>query len=297
MVYTVTFNPALDYTLYLDKFVPGGLNRSRSEELRPGGKGINVSLMLKRLGVESVALAFAGGLTGGALAQAVQAQGVNTDFIDLPGQSTRINVKLMSEGETEINAGGPVIGPDALGRLVQKLTALRAGDILVLAGSAPRGATDALYRQLLRPLCARGVRAVVDAEGELLAQTLACRPFLIKPNRPELEQLFGRRLGSGEELAACVRTLQQRGARNVLVSLGAEGALLLDEKGGLHRAAAPAGTAVNSIGAGDSMVAGFLAGYLQTGSWEQALRYGVAAGSATAFASSLASRQDVLRLL
>lgn len=297
MVYTVTFNPAIDYVIRLDALTPGAINRARQELIQFGGKGINVSTVLGRLGVDSVALGFLAGFTGQALEQGLREAGVHTDFLHLPDGFTRINVKIKAGEETELNGRGPEISPHALEQLLEKLDRLVQGDVLVLAGSIPACLPDDIYQRLLSRLEGRGVLAVVDAEGALLSRVLEYRPFLVKPNHLELGGMFGRELHTIEEIRAGASALQQRGARNVLVSMAGEGAILLDETGRFHRIAAPEGRVRNSVGAGDSMVAGFLAGWLQTGDYGQALRLGTAAGSATAFSDGLATRAAVEALL
>lgn len=297
MVYTVTFNPALDYTVRVDAFTSGGVNRALSETVRFGGKGINVSVVLRRLGVESVALGFLAGFTGQALEQALQSEGVRTGFLLLPEGLTRINVKIKAEVESEINGRGPDIPAWALRQLLDRLDCLRGGDVLVLAGSVPASVPENIYRQILHRLDGRGVLTVVDAARGLLCETLPCRPFLIKPNSIELGEIFGRELTTDGEILACARQLQQRGARNVLVSMAGAGSLLLDETGAAHRLGAARGTVRDSVGSGDSMVAGFLAGWLQAGDYDLAQRLGTAAGGATAFAEGLATREETLALL
>ena len=297
MVYTVTFNPAIDYVIRLDALTPGAINRARQELIQFGGKGINVSTVLGRLGVDSVALGFLAGFTGQALEQGLREAGVHTDFLHLPDGFSRINVKIKAGEETELNGRGPEISPHALEQLLAKLDRLVQGDILVLAGSIPACLPDDIYQRLLSRLEGRGALAVVDAEGALLSRVLEYRPFLVKPNHLELGGMFGRELHTIGEIRAGASALQQRGARNVLVSMAGEGAILLDETGRFHRIAAPEGRVRNSVGAGDSMVAGFLAGWLQTGDYEQALRLGTAAGSATAFSDGLATRAAVEALL
>lgn len=297
MVYTVTFNPAIDYTVSLTQLRSGAVNRAQSEWVRFGGKGINVSTVLNELGVPNVALGFLAGFTGEAIEQGLAAAGIHTDFVRLPEGLTRINVKIKAGQETEVNGRGPDIGPQAMEALLQKLDALGEGDVLVLAGSVPASLPSDTYQRILARLEGRGVCAVVDAEQELLCGVLAYRPFLIKPNQAELGAIFGRALATDEEVRACAAQLQQRGARNVLVSMAGDGAMLLSEEGRVYRIGTPRGTVVDSVGAGDSMVAGFLAGWLQAGSYEQALRLGAAAGSATAFSPGLAKRGEVLRLL
>lgn len=297
MIYTVTFNPAIDYVVWLDRLEPGTINRVQQELIQFGGKGINVSVVLGRLGVENRALGFLAGFTGQAVERGLAAEGVQTDFIHLPEGVTRINVKVKGREETELNGRGPDIGEAALAALLGKLDELTDADILVLAGSIPASLPGDVYEQILARLEGRNVRVVVDAEGELLCSALAYRPFLIKPNSLELGGIFGKTLHTPEEIRTCAAALQERGARNVLVSMAGDGAILLDEQGGFHQLAAPKGTVRNSVGAGDSMVAGFLAGWLRTGSYAQALRMGTATGSATAFSDGLATRERVEQLL
>lgn len=297
MIYTVTFNPAIDYVVWLDRLEPGSINRARQELIQFGGKGINVSVVLGNLGVDNRALGFLAGFTGQAVEQGLAQMGVQTDFIHLEAGVTRINVKIKGGEETELNGRGPDISQAALGQLFEKLDGLAGPDVLVLAGSIPASLPSDVYEQIMARLDGKGVRVVVDAEGELLSKVLRYRPFLIKPNNLELGGIFGRELHTQEEIRACAAALQERGARNVLVSMAGDGAILLDEQGGFHQIAAPQGTVRNSVGAGDSMVAGFLAGYLQSGSFEQALRMGAATGSATAFSDGLATREMVEGLL
>lgn len=297
MVYTVTFNPALDYVVRMDGFRPGDINRTESEQIKSGGKGINVSTVLSRLGVENTALGFLAGFTGQALEEDLQKSGLQTDFIWLPEGLTRINVKIKAGQETEINGRGPAVPAAALDALFRKLDRLQSGDVLDLSGSIPASLPDNVYQQILCRLEGRGILTVVDAAGELLCAALPYRPFLIKPNRRELGEIFGRTLAADSEIAACARTLQERGARNVLVSMAGDGSLLLDERGVCRRLGVPEGTVRNSVGAGDSMVAGFLAGWLKTGDYGTAHRMGAAAGSATAFSDALATRAEVLALL
>ena len=298
MIYTVTFNPAIDYVVRTDgPFVPGQVNRSAQEDYQFGGKGINVSLMLARLDCPSVALGFVAGATGSWLEQGLQAQGLHSDWIHLPGGMTRINVKIKAQTESELNGRGPDITPEAMGQLYAKLDALREGDILVLAGSLPGGLPSDTYRRILDRLAGRGIRAAVDTAGEALAAVLPARPFLIKPNHCELTALAGRPLTTQTEIEAAARGLQRQGAHNVLVSMAGDGALLVDETGAVHRMGCPQGRVVNSVGAGDSMLAGFLAGWLQSGDYACALRLGTACGSATAFSLGLADRAGIDRLL
>lgn len=297
MIYTVTFNPAIDYVVKLDALRPGEINRSRGEEFQFGGKGINVSNVLKELGVGSVALGFVAGFTGQALEQGLARSGLATRFVHVASGMTRINVKVKADVETEINGMGPSITRDEMDALYAMLDSLEQGDTLVLSGSIPGCLAPDTYEKLLARLEGRGIRTVVDAAGGLLLRALPYRPFLIKPNHQELGEIFGRTLETDDEILDCARELQRRGAENVLVSMAGRGALLLDGSGGHHRMDCPRGTVVNSVGAGDSMVAGFLAGYLETGDYDYALKLGTAAGSATAFSMGLARREDVDRLM
>lgn len=300
MVYTITLNPALDYEVLVDGFQAGGLNRTSQEHLHFGGKGVNVSTVLHNLGVETTALGFVAGFTGRALEDGLKARGIPTDFIWLEEGLTRVNVKIRSgggAGETEINSQGPAIPPPALEALLQKLDRLSAGDVLVLAGSLPAGLPGGVYRTILARVDGRGVLTVVDAARDLLRGVLPCRPFLIKPNSAELGDLFGKDSLSEEEILSCARALQAQGARNILVSLAGDGSLLLDERGACRRLGVPPGTVRHTVGAGDSMVAGFLAGWLSTGDYAAAHRMGAAAGSATAFSDGLAEANAVQALL
>lgn len=298
MIYTVTLNPAIDYVVRLGTpMQAGAVNRAAGEEYVLGGKGINVSGVLAELGCPSVALGFAAGQTGRWLEEGLHAQGLQTDLIHLPQGMTRINVKIKDGRETELNGAGPAISEEAMQALYHKLDALRPQDVLVLAGSIPACLPADTYEVLLSRLKEKAVRTVVDASGALLAKVLPLRPFLVKPNREELAELVGRSLPDDAAVAQAAQELQQRGARNVLVSMAGDGALLLDETGHLHRSTAPQGTVINSVGAGDSMLAGFVAGFLQTGSYQEALRLGTACGSATAFSLGLARRPQIDHLL
>ena len=235
MIYTVTFNPALDYVVRLPAFEPGAVNRTESEDIQLGGKGINVSCVLGQLGFKSVALGFVAGFTGEAVQAGLARRGVSADFIRLPEGLTRINVKIKASVETEINGRGPAIPAGALEELFRKLERLAAGDVLVLAGSIPASLPSDISQRILARLAPKGVLCAVDATGELLVKVLPYRPFLIKPNNHELGEIFGRTLSTDEEIVECARLLQQKGARNVLVSMAGDGALLLDEGGNVHR--------------------------------------------------------------
>ena len=298
MIYTVTFNPAIDYVVRLDTPLEvGEVNRAKGEDCVLGGKGINVSGVLAELGCKSVALGFVAGETGAWLERGLAAQGIDTDFIHLEKGMTRINVKIKAGQETELNGAGPDIPESAMEALEEKLDTLKEGDILILAGSIPASLSQTTYERLLARLDGKGVRAVVDATRDLLVNVLQYHPFLIKPNNHELGEIVGQVLKSDEEIVAAAKTLQDKGARNVLVSMAGDGALLLDEQGEVHRIGTPKGKVVNSVGAGDSMVAGFVAGYLQTGDYKTALRLGTACGSATAFSLGLAKKSDIEKLL
>lgn len=297
MVYTVTFNPSLDYIVKVQKLKLGIVNRTESEQVYPGGKGINVSIVLKNLGIESKALAFSAGFTGREIERLVSGNGCQTDFIEIGEGLSRINVKIKAEEESEINGQGPDILPEHLEALFRKLDALTEDDILVLAGSIPNTLPADMYERILDRLSGRGIRTVVDATGDLLKNVLPFHPFLIKPNNHELGELFGRRLQTDAEIAECAKRLQKQGARNVLVSMARDGAILASENGETRKCLPPDGKAVNSVGAGDSMVAGFLAGYLQSGSYETAFRMGLAAGSASAFSDWLATADEIEQVL
>lgn len=296
MIYTVTFNPAIDYVVHTGAMQLGEVNRTQSEAIYIGGKGINVSFVLKELGIPSAVLGFTAGFTGEAIEQGVREKGIKADFVRLEKGFSRINLKIKSAQETELNGQGPHIPPEALTALLQKLDALTAGDTLVLAGSIPGSLPSDIYEQILRRLAGRQIRTVVDASGELLRRVLAYQPFLIKPNHHELGELFGVTLTETEKIAAYARKLQEMGAQNVLVSRAGDGAVLLDADGQLHVCGVCRGTVKNSVGAGDSMLAGFLAG-LETGDHARALKLGTAAGGATAFSDGLAKAEDIQLLL
>lgn len=295
MIYTVTFNPAVDYVVHTDGFGADGIARASKESIFFGGKGINVSRVLHELGVPSVAMGFAAGFTGAAIEQGLREAGLDTRFIHLDSGFSRINVKIKAEKETELNGRGPEIDKRHLDMLLESFDTLEDGDTIVLAGSIPAGVDADIYERILMRLAKRDIRTAVDASGQLLLNVLPCRPWLIKPNDAELAALFGRESITPEEAAEYAAKLQEKGARNVLVSMAEKGALLLDEQGELHRAAAHKGTPVNSAGAGDSMLAGFIAGISR--GYDHALRLGTAAGGATAFSEGLASREDIERLM
>lgn len=296
MIYTVTFNPAIDYVVHMGKMKLGMVNRSKTEEIYFGGKGINVSLVLGELGFPSKALGFVAGFTGRAIEAGVKEKGVETDFVWLDRGFSRINVKIKSEEETELNGQGPPINSEAIDRLYEKLGALENGDTLVLAGSIPNTLPPDIYERILDYLSERDIKIVVDATKELLLNVLKYRPFLIKPNNHELEEMFGVTLANREEIIHYGKKLKEMGAVNVLVSMAGDGAILIDEKGAVHSCGVCKGMVKNSVGAGDSMVAGFLAGS-QDGDYEYALKLGTAAGGATAFSDGLAVKEEIYRLL
>lgn len=297
MIYTVTFNPSLDYVIQAEELVPGRINRTTHERIYPGGKGNNVSVILSNLGQKCKALGFVAGFTGESLEKMLNDYGCYTDFIKLKEGFTRINVKVNAKEETEINGQGPVITNEAIDLLYEKLDQLEEGDVLVLAGSIPNTLPSDMYERLMERLEGRGIRVAVDATKDLLLNVLKYNPFLIKPNNHELGEMFGTTLKTQEEIIEYAGRLKEMGARNVLVSMAGDGAILLAEDGSIHSGKPPKGKVLNSVGAGDSMVAGFLTGYLNTGDYEKAFRLGVATGSATAFLYWLAAKEDVVRLL
>ncbi|MCR5405706.1 MAG: 1-phosphofructokinase [Lachnospiraceae bacterium] len=294
MIYTVTFNPAIDYIVRMNRAIdPGMTNRSVSENCFFGGKGINVSTILKNLGIDSTALGFVAGFTGDAIVESVRGKGIIDDFVRLKEGISRINVKIKSTEETEINAQGPHITHEAFEELLGKLDGLKKDDILILAGSIPGSLPDDVYEVILERLKDRGIIFVVDATGDLLKNVLKHGPFLIKPNNHELGEMFGKVLNTDAEIEEHARKLRDLGAVNVLVSMAGKGAMLVTEEGRVYRAGVPDGTVKNSVGAGDSMVAGFIAGYLETKDYGHALKMGTAAGSATAFSDDLATGEFI----
>lgn len=296
MIYTVTLNPAVDYVMRLDEFSEGTLNRSAHEDIFIGGKGINVSLVLKELGFSSTALGFIAGFTGEAIENHLVKSGIKTDFVKLESGFSRINVKIKSGAETELNARGPEIGKNAMDNFLKKFDAVKDGDIVILAGSVPASLPTTIYETILKMLSGKNIKTVVDATNDLLLNSLKFKPFLIKPNKFELEEIFSENLKNDDDIIKCAKSLQTEGAQNVLVSLGKDGAILLDEYGNTHKARPAKGEVKNSVGAGDSMVAGFLTGYLKTSDFDYALSLGSAAGGATAFSSGLAKRDEILNV-
>lgn len=296
MIYTVTFNPSLDYYVTVPEFAMGRTNRTGNEHILPGGKGINVSILLKNLGIESRALGFCAGFTGEELVRMIKKAGITADFITLDSGFSRINVKLQNLEGTEFNASGPKISENHVEELYRKLDYLQKGDVLVLAGSIPASMPEDSYRVILQRLQGRGILPVVDASGTLLVRVLEYHPFLVKPNLHELEEIFQVTLSGRDSVVPWAKKLQEMGAANVLVSLAGDGAVLAAGDGTVYAADAPHGTLVNGVGAGDSMVAGFLAGWMRSGNYEEAFRMGVAAGSASAFSEHLADRKAILEL-
>ncbi len=296
MIYTVTFNPAVDYVIHTSEVEVGGVNRAESEEIYFGGKGINVSMVLNELGVKSKALGFIAGFTGDAIEKGISEMGIETDLIRLENGFSRINVKIKSGSETDINGQGPKIGGKALDKLFQKLDKLTDGDTIVLAGSVPNCLPAYIYEKILDRLQNKNVKTVVDAAKDLLLNVLKYKPFLVKPNNYELGEMFGVTIKTNEEIEKYARKLKDMGAKNVLVSMAGDGALLLDENGKTHICGVCKGTLKNSVGAGDSMVAGFIAGSEQ-GDYEYALKLGTAAGGATAFSDGLAQKSLIDELL
>lgn len=298
MIYTVTFNPSLDYIVRVDDFRLGMVNRTTYENVLPGGKGINVSIVLKNLGHESTALGFMAGFTGREIEARLAAFGVCSDFIEISEGMSRINLKMKSNEESEINGQGPMIGEADIEKLYQKLDQLQSKDTLVISGSIPNTLPDDIYERIMKRLEGRGIEIAVDATRDLLVNVLKYHPFLIKPNNHELGEIFGVTLKTKDEVVPYAKKLQEKGARNVLISMAGEGAVFISEKGDVLKSEAPKGTVVNSVGAGDSMVAGFLTGYIESsGDYERAFKMGLCTGSASAFSPNLATREEVENLL
>lgn len=293
MIYTVTFNPSLDYIVSMNSFEMGKTNRTTKEQMFPGGKGINVSIVLSNLGIENTALGFTAGFTGEQIEKQVQEMGLRADFIRVGNGFSRINVKLKDYDGTEINGMGPDIDQASVNRLYEKLDQLTEGDTLILAGSIPKSLPDSIYSDILERLQGKGVLFVVDATKDLLLNAMQYRPFLVKPNNHELGEIFDVTLKIREDVVPYAKKLQEKGARNVLVSMSGQGAVLVDEAGGVHALPAPKGALVNAVGAGDSMVAGFMAGWMMRRDYEYAFRMGISAGSASAFSEFLATKEEV----
>lgn len=297
MIFTVTFNPSLDYIVRVDEMRLGTINRTNYEQLLPGGKGINVSIVLGNLGHPSRALGFSAGVTGVALEKLLADTGVDADLVHVKAGFTRINAKVKAVEETEINGQGPRIAPEDVDALFSKLDVLGQDDTLVISGSVPNTLPSDMYEQVMERLAGRGVRIVVDAERDLLTRVLPYRPFLVKPNNHELGDIFGVTLKTRDEVVPYARRMQEMGAQNVLVSMAGKGGVLVAADGQVYQSPAAKGTVVNSVGAGDSCVAGFLAGLMETGSYQTAFRMGLAAGSASAFSDHLATRPEVEDLM
>ena len=297
MIYTVTFNPAIDYIVRVKDFKAGQINRTYYENILPGGKGINVSIVLKNMGHDSTALGFMAGFTGREISDRLSEFGVASDFVEVKKGMSRINLKMKSNEETEINGQGPDIQPEDIEELYKKLDVLKEGDLLVISGSVPNTLPGDMYERIMTRLEGRGIDIVVDAEKDLLVNVLKYHPFLIKPNNHELGAIYGVELKKQDEVIPYAKKLQEQGARNVLITMAGEGAVFISEKGDIVKSPAPKGTVVNSVGAGDSMVAGFLTGYLETGDYETAFKMGLCTGSASAFSPDLATRPEVEALL
>ena len=297
MIYTVTFNPSLDYIVDVSEFKTGVVNRTTGEKIVPGGKGINVSMVLKNLGSQSTALGFTAGFTGNEIERLLEEKGVDTDFISVSDGVSRINVKLRSDEETEINGQGPGISEDNINELYSKLDKLDENDVLVLAGSIPDVMPSSMYMDIMKYLSGKNIKIVVDATKNLLTNVLPYGPFLIKPNNHELGEIFGVEIKDKDDVIKYAKKLQEQGARNVLVSMAGDGAVLVTEDAQEFKAEAPKGELKNSVGAGDSMVAGFVYGYLKTNDYKQAFMYGVCTGSASAFSEELATKAEVDALL
>ena len=297
MIYTVTFNPSIDYTISMKNFSLGKTNRTTGEKMFPGGKGINVSTVLTNLGVANIALGFLAGFTGEEIKRLTIQRGISCDFIKLPVGNNRINIKLKDFDGTEINGSGPDIPKDKLQELMEQLHLLNDGDSLILAGSIPASVPSDIYQIILEKFKDKKINMVVDASKELLINALSFHPFLIKPNRHELEEIFNVTIKDKEDAICYAKQLQRMGARNVMVSLSGEGAVLVTEEGTHFTANVPPGTLVNAVGSGDSMIAGFLAGWETSHDYEQAFHMAVAAGSASAYSEELATKDEIMALL
>jgi len=293
MIYTVTFNPSLDYIVSVKDFKLGLTNRTDSELMLPGGKGINVSIVLKNLGIDNTALGFVAGFTGKEVVKRLEKFGVKNGFLEIPEGFTRINVKLKSIDGTEINGQGPSISEEKIEQLMTRLDEMGEGDVLFLSGSIPASMPDDTYQKIMERLKDKGVLISVDATQELLLKVLPYHPFLIKPNNHELGEIFGVELRTRESVVPYGKKLQEKGAENVLISMAGEGAVLIASDGQVYDAPAPKGILKNGVGAGDSMVAGFMAGWLERKEYRHAFHMGVAAGSASAFSEQLAVKEEI----
>lgn len=297
MIYTITFNPSIDYMVEVDDFQLGEVNRVSNEYILPGGKGINVSIVLKNLGVDNHALGFIAGFTGQEIQNRIKDRGIQTDFIDVNNGYSRINFKLKSLKESEVNGNGPFISNENIKKLINKLKDLKKGDILVLSGSIPKCVSNDIYATIMKELISNDIQIVVDATGDLLMNVLEYKPFLIKPNNHELAEMFHVKLSDQKDIIKYAKKLQEMGAKNVLISMAGDGALFICENGKVYFSEAPKGKVKNSVGAGDSMVAGFIAGYVKTNNYVDAFKMGVATGSASAFSKDLATQEEVDILL
>lgn len=297
MFYTVTLNPALDYILQVDDFGIGKINRTKTEKILPGGKGLNVSIVLKNLEIDTVAIGFIAGFTGDELRKQMEQKGVKTEFIKVQNGITRINVKISSNQETALNGIGPDIDEKDIEELLQKINEITSDDLVILSGNIPKSIPKNIYQIICDILEKNNVTFVVDATRELLIDVLKYKPFLIKPNKEELEETFKVKITTKDELVTYAKKLQDMGAQNVLISLGGDGAMLLNKEDKVYYSKAPKGKVINTVGAGDSMVAGFLAGYKKTKDYEQAFKMGIATGSASAFSMDLATAKEVEDLL
>lgn len=297
MIYTITFNPSIDYMVTVEQFQTGEVNRVCNEYILAGGKGINVSIVLKNLGIESQTLGFIAGFTGEEIQKRINEKGIVTDFIDVHNGYSRINFKLKSQEETEVNGNGPHIDENDIKLLMEKLKKLKKGDILVLSGSIPQCVSKNIYAYIMKELQDIDIEIVVDATGDLLMNVLRYKPFLIKPNNHELAEMFHVKLFDQKDIVTYAKKLQEMGAKNVLISMAGDGAFFICENGKVYFSEAPKGIVKNSVGAGDSMVAGFIAGYEKTKDYIQAFKMGVATGSASAFSNDLATEEEVNRLL
>ena len=297
MIYTLTMNPSLDYVMEIDTLTVGQMNRSQDTYLLPGGKGINVSMVLKELEMPSIAILPVAGFTGEKLLKMMEEKGVEYEAIEIACGNTRINVKVLGNQETELNADGPCINEEEVENLFFKLQLLKEEDYLVLSGSVPKSLGNSFYAKIMKALKDKKINVVLDTTGEQFLNALSYRPFLVKPNLEELESITGQRADTKEKVELLAQKVQSMGARNVLISMGSEGAFLLTENGRMYRKTAPIGQVVNTVGAGDSMVAGFLAGFMENKSLEHALNMGIASGSASAFSKNLATKEEIDALM
>lgn len=305
MIYTITFNPALDYTVQVEEFEIGKINRTKSENILAGGKGLNVSIILKRLGIENTALSFIAGFTGKELERKIKQYNIKTDFIEINNGYTRINVKISSlkknsliqERETALNGNGPEITQEDIDELLEKIKKINSEDIVILSGNVPKCINEDIYEIICKELNEKNVKFVVDASQKLLMNCLKYKPFFIKPNKDELEETFNTKIKTKKEIIIYAKKLQEKCAQNVLISLGGDGAILLTEKNEVYYSNTPKGQVINTVGAGDSMVAGFVAGYLKKKDYKEALKLGIASGSATAFSAGLAMNEEINGLL